>query len=134
MQILNVAVGGTLYQDLPTQVGSSIAHDDKLNRDSGNRVVPYHPILIQRGSKLHAMLEADELMVNSIHHQAVKDLAPTLTATALARDGLIEAIEAKSEQFVVGVQWHPEELSDTTPCMGRLFQTFLAAASPESGM
>ena len=101
IQLVNVAEGGTLYQDLPSQVPASGAH-------SGTNV--RHGLRIERGSLLERVA-GYPASVNSRHHQAVKDLAPALRAVAWAEDGVIEGVEAPDEAtgWLLGVQWHPED-------------------------
>lgn len=104
MQVLNVYFGGTLYQDLPTQFA-----DDKGHYQSAPWGEHHHEVRCVEGSRLHQVLAGCEpLRINSFHHQAVKDLAPGLAATARSDDGLVEGVEATEHDWVVGVQWHPE--------------------------
>ena len=103
LQIINTALGGTLWQDLPTQHPSGIAHVQEEAYD-----VLSHAVTLPDGSFLKALLGQDEIRVNSFHHQAIKDLAPGLTAAAISPDGLIEAVEMPGKRFVKAVQWHPE--------------------------
>lgn len=104
LQVINVFYGGTLYQDLPTENPSSVVHS---HEDMADR--PTHFINIGRGSRLHEVLHAERIGVNSTHHQAVKDLAPGFRITATADDGVVEAIE--SDVFpVMAVQFHPERM------------------------
>ncbi len=120
MQVLNVALGGTLVQDLPTQMPSDINHNmTKVN----DEVV--HSVCLQQGSPLKSILKCDKTMVNSYHHQSVKKIAGGLKISALAEDGVVEAIYAPEQVFCLGVQWHPEILnnSDTE----NLFYAFIAA-------
>ena len=119
-QVLNVAAGGTLYQDIPSQIKGSIKH-----RGKAPVYYPSHNVRVQEGSKLHGMFEKAELGVNSFHHQAVKDLGEGLVATAWAPDGVIEAMELSRETFVLGVQWHPERMIDGE--MLKIFQAFIQA-------
>lgn len=119
-QVLNVAAGGTLYQDIPSQIKGSIKH-----RGKAPAYYPSHKVRVQEGSKLHGMFEKAELGVNSFHHQAVKDLGEGLVATAWAPDGVIEAMELPGETFVLGVQWHPERMIDGE--MLKIFQAFIQA-------
>lgn len=121
-QVLNVAAGGTLYQDIPSQIKGSIKH-----RGKAPVYYPSHKVRVQEGSKLHGMFEKAELGVNSFHHQAVKDLGEGLVATAWAPDGVIEAMELPGETFVLGVQWHPERMIDGE--MLKIFQAFIQAIS-----
>jgi putative glutamine amidotransferase len=121
MQLINVAAGGTLYQDLASQRPQGSKHDYFSTVGSHPRHLLVHDVRVDAASQLGRILGLEEVRVNSMHHQAVRDLAPGLTATAFAPDGLIEGIEAADGQFVIGVQWHPEELTDNVPVMRRLF-------------
>ena len=126
IQTLNVAMGGTLWQDLPSEHPSPTVHQEPpQTRDRRRRL---HPVQLAPGSRLAAILQCPILSVNSIHHQAVRALPPHLRATAWAPDGIVEAIEAESRPFVIGVQWHPEELCSDDPVQARLFAAFCAAA------
>ena len=104
-QLLNVVCGGTLYQDLSEILSSTIKHDQ-----IPKRYEPYHSINIANGTKLEKIL-GNNTMVNSIHHQCIKELGTGLKATAYAKDGVIEAIEMPGRDFIMGVQWHPEEMA-----------------------
>lgn len=103
MQFINVMCGGSLYQDLPTQMPSDISHRQTAPYD---RAV--HKVSIIENTPLHELLLTDELPVNSCHHQAVKVLGNGLQSMALSEDGLIEAIYMPEKKFVWAVQWHPE--------------------------
>ncbi len=107
VQVLNVAAGGSLVQDIETEVPGALVH-----RVDATPSTIAHEVWVASGSKLAAMLadriEEDALLVNSRHHQAVKKLAPGFVASATAPDGVIEAIERPDLPFCVGVQWHPE--------------------------
>lgn len=104
MQLLNVYFGGTLYQDLPTQYDDTVGH-----YQSAPWGEHHHQVRCVEGSRLHKALAACEpIRINSFHHQAVRDLAPTLRCTAQAEDGLIEGVESTEHDWIVGVQWHPE--------------------------
>lgn len=102
-QVLNVAMGGTLIQDINTK----LAHNQKAPRDYAT-----HAIVIEANSKLAKILKTNTIRVNSFHHQAVKKLGQGLKVSAIAPDGIIEAVESKDHPFVIGVQWHPECLHD----------------------
>ena len=128
IQILNVARGGTLYQDVTAMVPEALKHDHFPTPDKPSRSYLAHSIRVEPASHLGHILGEPTTPVNSMHHQAIKELAPGLRATAFAPDGIIEAVEATDHPFLVAVQWHPEELSDTQPGMKRLFQEFAAAA------
>jgi putative glutamine amidotransferase len=106
IQLVNVALGGTLYQDLPTERPGSVEH-----RPDGARDLRSHRVRIQAGSRAAAALGRTEVMVNSSHHQAIRDIAPELQATGWTDDGLIEAVETSGDTpWLLAVQWHPEEM------------------------
>ena len=123
IQILNVSQGGTLYQDIPTQVQESINHVQKAEKK-----VNTHLIRIEGETLLHGIFGKREIWVNGKHHQAIKDLAPGLTISAKAADGMIEAVEHASKKFALGVQWHPEGTWEEDPYSKKLFQAFVRAA------
>ena len=104
-QLLNVAFGGTLYQDIPSQVRSDkpIKHSQRAPRYYGT-----HMITIEAGSLLSKQIGVDKVAVNTFHHQAVKDVAPGFKITARASDGVVEAIEKIGSDKIFGVQFHPE--------------------------
>lgn len=104
-QLLNVVCGGTLYQDMSEILSDNIKHDQ-----ISKRYEPYHSINIVSNSKLEKILGSSTL-VNSLHHQCIKELGTGLKATAYAKDGVIEAIEMPERDFVMGLQWHPEEMA-----------------------
>lgn len=127
IQTLNVALGGTLYQDIPTQIPGALTHPYQ----SGNpRDHIAHTVEIAPHSHLGALLPAvgEPVEVNSMHHQAVRDLAPGMVITALAPDGVIEAVENPDKRFALAVQWHPEEMVERHPQMRALFSGLVAAA------
>jgi len=128
IQLMNVAVDGTLYQDIPAQFPGAIKHDYFPTSADHTRDMLVHPVSVTVRSRLGGILGTDELPVNSMHHQAIKDLGAGLVPTALAPDGLIEGIEGVNGQYLVGVQWHPEELTETMAPMQRLFESFVEAA------
>src|SRR6188768_2130993 len=107
MQALNVAFGGSLYQDIGAQQSQPLQH-----RQSASATQLSHAVKIVPKSLLHRVVKTGRLRVNSSHHQSVKEVAPSLTASAVAPDGIIEAIESPSQRFLLGVQWHPEFLFD----------------------
>jgi putative glutamine amidotransferase len=125
IQVLNVAAGGTLYQDIAAQMPDSLKHD--YWPDYPRNLLP-HQVTVNNDSHLAAILGGTQMAVNSLHHQAVKDLAPNFTVVARSPDGLIEAIEVNDHPFALGVQWHPEELLEDAPPMRRLFEEFVSAA------
>jgi len=128
IQILNVAEGGTLYQDVTAMVPAAMKHDYFPTPDRPSRSYLAHDISVKQDTRLGGILGESVVPVNSMHHQAIKDLAPSLRASAFAPDGIIEAVEGKGKNFLVAVQWHPEELAETQPGMKRLFTEFVAAA------
>ena len=123
MQALNVAFGGSLYQDIGAQQSQPLQH-----RQSASATQLSHAVKIVPKSLLHRVVKTGRLRVNSSHHQSVKEVAPSLTASAVAPDGIIEAIESSSERFLLGVQWHPEFLFDRYEQHRLLFEAFLKAA------
>jgi putative glutamine amidotransferase len=125
IQVLNVAAGGTLYQDIASQSPDSLKHDYWPDYP---RNLLAHQVTVNDDSQLVTILSQSQIGVNSMHHQAVKDLAPRFKAVARSTDGLIEAIEDHDHPFALGVQWHPEELLEDAPPMRRLFGEFVSAA------
>ncbi len=127
LQLVNVAAGGTLYQDVACRPGT-LAHHSAKGEDRQNLI---HQVRIHPGTRLHTIMGVTESQVTSTHHQFVKDLAPRLQATAEAvEDGIIEAIERPDHPFLVAVQWHPERMYRKHPEHLALFQALVAAASP----
>jgi len=128
IQVLNVAAGGTLYQDIESQVKGSIKH--KWHTPSGLDAPPSYPthiVKIKAGSMLHKIFGKQELRVNSFHHQAVKDVGKKFIATAWAEDEVIEAIEYTGSSFILGVQWHPEWMMNSE--MMKIFEEFVKRAA-----
>jgi putative glutamine amidotransferase len=129
IQIVNVALGGTLYQDVSAQVPATMKHDYFPTAVSPSRSYLAHEISVAHGSRLAEILGESVVPVNSMHHQAIKDLGHGLVPTAHAPDGIIEGVEGTNGQYLIGVQWHPEELAQTQPGMRRLFTSFISAAA-----
>jgi len=127
-QVLNVALGGTLWQDIEAQVPEAIKHDYFPTAGYARDFLA-HQVAVAPGSRLHDAFGAATIPVNSMHHQAVKRLAPALHASAHASDGLVEAVEAGDEHFLVGVQWHPEVFEQSDAGTRRLFRSFVEAAA-----
>jgi len=127
VQMINVAFGGTLMQDIEHERPQAVKHDYFPQQGFSDRAMLVHAVRTEPGSKLHDLL-GESVTVNSLHHQGIKRLGDGLVATALAPDGVIEGIEGANGQFLVGVQWHPEELVDSDDRMRRVFQAFIAAA------
>jgi putative glutamine amidotransferase len=123
MQLLNVVLGGTLYQDIPTEVRGAHRHEQKIDRRR-----PVHPIEIVPGTLLARALRRATLMVNSTHHQAVRRLGRGLIPTAVAKDGIVEAVESVEHRYVIGVQWHPEFLVRSVPPNAGLYRSLINAA------
>lgn len=124
VQVFNVALGGSLWEDISSQMPGSIRHDYK----NGQRDHLAHEVSVQPGSLLHNILNTETIRVNSMHHQGLRALAPDLQATAVAPDNLIEAVEIQGHRFAVGVQWHPENMLQVEPRMTQLFRRFVEAA------
>ncbi|HET9010617.1 MAG TPA: gamma-glutamyl-gamma-aminobutyrate hydrolase family protein [Gemmatimonadaceae bacterium] len=124
VQIANVALGGTLVQDLPSEWPTALAHDGRWGRS--DRV---HDLRVAAGSRLAEAIGATDATTNSLHHQAIARVAEGLVAVAHAPDGVVEAVEwAGEEWWMAGVQWHPEELTATPEGWDRaLFAAFAAA-------
>jgi len=125
-QMINVALGGTLYQDIPQQVPHFIQHQS-LHKPVWHK----HPIHIKQDSILYRILGKEEITVNSSHHQAIKDLASGLRDIARASDDVIEAVQLDGSPFVLGVQWHPEEMQDDSSSQ-LILEAFLDACRRSS--
>lgn len=128
IQVLNVALGGTLYQDIASGLGSPIVHTQTEKRDQ-----PTHAVKVQEKSRLAEILGRLEVEVNSFHHQAIKALGPRLVAVGVAPDGVIEAAEVVDHSFAVAVQWHPEHLVDHDAAARGLFRAVVEAAGRRLG-
>ena len=119
IQVMNAVLGGDLYQDIkPFEHLPHNGHWAKV-----------HTVTVRRGTLLSRILGQDTVLVNSQHHQAVDLVAPGFTLAALSEDGIVEAIEKPDARFCLGVQWHPEWLSDADPAMQGLFDAFVNACS-----
>ncbi|MDD5863753.1 MAG: gamma-glutamyl-gamma-aminobutyrate hydrolase family protein [Firmicutes bacterium] len=123
-QILNVALGGTLIQDIPSQRPEAAAEN---HRDNDHRRNPSHPARVLPGTFLHSLFGCEELLTNSIHHQAVDTLAPGMRVCALSPAGIVEGIEAEDGRFLLGLQWHPEALAAADERMRRPFGALVEA-------
>ena len=122
IQLINVLAGGTLYQDIPSQYPNPIIH-----QQTHFKTEPSHVIRLDTASRLYRIMGQEQLMVNSTHHQAVKDTGRGFKAAAWSPDGLIEAVEPlDGAGFVLGVQWHPEALYQTHNVWQRLFAEFIS--------
>lgn len=127
IQFLNVYLGGSLYQDLPTEHPSDINH-----HQTPPYHMPVHKNNVKKDTPLYQLLGKDEISVNSYHHQAIKMLAPGLNVMAQSEDGLIEAVYMPDKRFVWALQWHPEFAFETDVDSMKLFRTFVNSASPVS--
>ncbi len=119
IQVMNAVLGGDLYQDI--KPFEHLPHNDHWAK--------VHTVTVRRGTLLSRILGQDTVLVNSQHHQAVDRVAPGFTLAALSEDGIVEAIEKPDAGFCLGVQWHPEWLSDADPAMQGLFDAFVNACS-----
>lgn len=127
IQVINVALGGTLWIDIHDDFPGALKHD----YDSGSqRDFLAHEVKLERTSLLAGYLDEYELKVNSLHHQGIKDLGVGLRPVAFSADGLVEAVELPDHPFGLGVQWHPEWLTDQ-PASRKLFRAFVEAAGSE---
>ena len=128
LQVINVALGGTLYQDLASEYPNPIKHDYFPTYGFSRDHLAHH-VAVEAGSRLRHALGDALVPVNSMHHQGIKSLASQLVASATAPDGLIEAAESPNGAYVVGVQWHPEVFELSEPSSGELFRDFVQAAA-----
>ncbi|NCP87035.1 MAG: hypothetical protein CO094_06480 [Anaerolineae bacterium CG_4_9_14_3_um_filter_57_17] len=126
LQVLNVALGGTLYTDIPAQLKNALVHNAPGADGVPARTRLMHPVTVSAASRLARIFGVESLNVNSLHHQGIDRLAAGLTAAASAPDGIIEAVEVPGHPFGVAVQFHPEWLGDQQP-IRRLWQTFVDA-------
>ena len=124
LQLINVALGGSLYQDLPTQHPSSVCHRQPAPYDQ-----PIHLVELIPNTPLQKCLGKDELPVNSCHHQGIKKLASGLQPMAYAKDGLVEAVWKPGSRFVWAVQWHPEFSHKVDENSRKIFGAFVKAAA-----
>lgn len=127
IQFINAVLGGTLYQDLPSQHPSYIEHHQTPPYD-----IPVHDVNIRRSTPLYDCLGTDRLSVNSYHHQAVKDVAPGLEVMAESEDGIVEAIYMPSNAFLWAVQWHPEFSYKKDVNSKKIFQAFVESLKEPS--
>ena len=128
LQLFNVLLGGTLYQDLPSQLPSDILHAQRPPYD-----LPSHSVELEQGQPLAELIGGRELAVNSYHHQGIKDLAAGLRAMAYAPDGLIEAVYMPEKPYVWAVQWHPEFSFRKDESSRALFRSFVQAVERAKG-
>lgn len=124
-QMLNIALGGGLVQDIPSLRPEGIPEH---HSDPEHRFRPDHPAIILPGTTLHRILGVDRLLTNSCHHQACDHPAPGLRVSALSPAGLVEAVESLDGPFLLGIQWHPEVTAASDPLQQAIFDAFVAAA------
>lgn len=127
-QMINVASGGTLFQDIAHDQPKTAKHDFFPQQGYHDRGMIAHEVAVQPGTKLHELI-GESAAVNSMHHQGIKQLGSGLRPSAIAPDGVIEGVEGVNGQFLIGVQWHPEELLGADDRMRRVFQAFVTAAA-----
>lgn len=124
-QILNVHQGGTMYQDIYEQMGNVIiGHSQQAMRE-----FPSHEVAIVEGTKLYEIIGEKTIRTNSFHHQANKTLPDNFVASASTSDGLIEAIESIDHDFLIGLQWHPEDLYNNDIASQKIFRAFIKSAN-----
>ncbi|MDI3480960.1 MAG: putative glutamine amidotransferase [Tepidanaerobacteraceae bacterium] len=129
IQLLNAALGGSIYQDIPSQMKKPLKHW----QDAPGWYATHEVEIIWESSRLFKIFEKNRIRVNSFHHQCVKDIAPDFNVVAVAKDGVIEAVEAKDTSiFCIGVQWHPEEMWHKDSLQFKLFQHFIEASRHNS--
>lgn len=128
-QLVNVGLGGTLYTHIRDQFPNALDHD--YPGDLRRQIV--HPVRIEEGSRAAEVFGQTHLNVNSLHHQGLKDIAPSLRAAGYSPDGLVEVVELPGHPYALAVQWHPEWLTDQ-PAMQRLFSSLIEAARKQPVM
>ena len=121
-QLVNIALGGTLYQDIPSELQTTISH-----RQSEPKFSPSHDVKIMINTPLYEMVRTAQIKVNSCHHQAIKTLGKGLEMMAVAEDGIIEAVYASGERYLRAYQWHPERLFKTDVHNRMIFEDFVHA-------
>lgn len=128
IQVLNVALGGSLVEHLPDEVGEAITHRNPPPGHAQIGSYALHPLIVDGGSRLADILGTSAIEPASWHHQAVRRLADGLRVVAQAEDGTIEAAESVEHPWLVAVQWHPEITAADDPSQQRIFDAFVAAA------
>jgi putative glutamine amidotransferase len=127
IQVLNVALGGSLLQDIPSQVPDALPHS--FDRKTTPRHYLAHPVQIDPDSQLARVMQRDVAQTNSWHHQAIKQAADRLRVTAVAPDGVVEAVEVPGQRFAIAVQWHPEWLFEERVEHRRLFEELVRVST-----
>lgn len=128
LQVINVALGGSLYQDVTAQYAGAIRHDYFPTAGFAREHLA-HQVSLAEGSRLRRVFERDRILVNSMHHQGIRQLGTGLQVTATADDGLIEAVEMPDGHYLVAVQWHPEVFEATDPHVFNLLRDFIKATA-----
>ena len=127
VQLMNVAHGGSLYQDVPSQLPNIV-----MNHSQNNTLTGAHQVDVVKDTLLHSLLGSDQVSVNSRHHQVVKVVGQGLLVNAVSEDGLIEGLELESGYPGIGTQWHPENLAKHDPAMQNLFDWLVKEAGKHS--
>ena len=130
-QVINVAFGGTLVQDIASQIVTELPHETP---ETLPRSTIRHEVTLDPDSRLASILGRTQVAVNSLHHQSVERPAPGVIITGYSPDGIVEALEAPDKQFVLSVQWHPEDLYGDDDTMKRLFESFVEAARESAAL
>jgi putative glutamine amidotransferase len=125
LQLLNIVLGGTLHQDIYANRGQG---EILKHWQDAPDWYPVHDIRIKAGSRLHSIYGTEGLSVNSFHHQAIKDAGSGLSIIASSSDGIVEAVEGTDSNFIVAVQWHPEDMWQENPVHLKIFEAFIEAA------
>lgn len=131
IQVVNVALGGTLIQDIPTQWQAASTLEHRGHKIGAARDEVLHAVCVEPNCRLASIIGAGDVGTNSFHHQAVGRVGDGLIITSRAPDGIIESVEAPDKRWFVGVQWHPEEMTAGRADMMALFQSFVHASSGE---
>lgn len=126
IQVLNVALGGSLVQDIPSQVPDALQHS--FDRKTTPRDFLAHPVKIDPNSQLARVMQLEAAQTNSWHHQSIRQTAASLHVTAVAPDGVVEAAEVPGRRYAIGVQWHPEWLFEERAEHRRLFEELVRAS------
>ena len=121
-QVINVFLGGSLYQDIPSQLETTLPH-----RQTEPKTQPSHPVLVTEGTPLYELTGKDKIEANSFHHQAIKALGEGLQVMARAEDGIIEAVFMPSHRYLRAYQWHPERLYEINKDNRAIFEDFISA-------
>jgi putative glutamine amidotransferase len=133
IQVVNVALGGTLVQDIPDQWQATTPLEHRGYKIGAPRDQELHDVCIDPNTRISRILGVGNVSVNSFHHQALKALGDGLVVTSRAPDGVIESVEAPDKRWYIGVQWHPEDMTEGRADMRALFQSFVDAAVGNTG-